>query len=99
MLLTGIIISNGNVAVSGKPPSSDGYKKPQNSRQKTGKPTGGQWGTRVKLLRKLKTKMKYWNIKSLRHEKVENFFAVILIINYNILKLIDFIKEMGLCQK
>ena len=36
LLLTGIIISNGNVAVSGKPPSSDGYKKPQNSRQKTG---------------------------------------------------------------
>lgn len=44
---------NKNSSNSGKPPSSDGYKKPQNSRQKTGKPTGGQWGHEGKTLEKV----------------------------------------------
>lgn len=35
---------NKNSGNSSKPPSTDGYKKTQNSREKTGKPTGGQCG-------------------------------------------------------
>ena len=38
---------------SSKPPSLDGYKKPQNGRQKTGKSTGGQWGHEGKTLEKV----------------------------------------------
>ncbi len=45
---------NKNSSNSGKPPSSDGYKKPANSREKTGKPTGGQWGHEGKTLEKVK---------------------------------------------
>lgn len=44
---------NKNSSNSGKPPSSDGYKKPQNSREKTGRPTGGQWGHEGKTLEKV----------------------------------------------
>jgi transposase len=44
---------NKNSGNSSKPPSSDGYKKPQNSRQKTGRPTGGQWGHEGKTLEKV----------------------------------------------
>jgi len=44
---------NKNSGNSSKPPSSDGYKKIQNSRQKTGKPTGGQWGHEGKTLEKV----------------------------------------------
>lgn len=44
---------NKNSGNSGKPPSSDGYKKPQNSRQKTGRPTGGQRGHEGKTLEKV----------------------------------------------
>ena len=44
---------NKNSSNSGKPPSSDGYKKPVNSREKTGKPTGGQWGHEGKTLEKV----------------------------------------------
>jgi len=35
---------NKNSSNSSKPPSADGFKKPVNSREKTGKPSGGQWG-------------------------------------------------------
>ena len=44
---------NKNSGNSSKPPSSDGYKKMQNSREKTGKPTGGQWGHEGKTLEKV----------------------------------------------
>ena len=44
---------NKNSGNSSKPPSSDGYKKIQNSREKTGKPTGGQWGHEGKTLEKI----------------------------------------------
>lgn len=44
---------NKNSGNSSKPPSSDGYKKTQNSREKTGKPTGGQWGHEGKTLEKV----------------------------------------------
>jgi transposase len=44
---------NKNSGNSDKPPSSDGYKKPQNNRQRTGKPTGGQWGHEGKTLEKV----------------------------------------------
>lgn len=44
---------NKNSSNSGKPPSSDGYKKPTNSREKTGKPTGGQRGHEGKTLEKI----------------------------------------------
>ena len=44
---------NKNSGNSSKPPSSDGYKKIQNSRKKTGKPTGGQWGHEGKTLEKV----------------------------------------------
>lgn len=44
---------NKNSDNSGKPPSSDGYRKTLNSRQKTGKPSGGQWGHEGKTLDKV----------------------------------------------
>lgn len=44
---------NKNSGNSSKPPSSDGYKKMQNNREKTGKPTGGQWGHEGKTLEKV----------------------------------------------
>lgn len=44
---------NKNSGNSSKPPSSDGYKKIQNSREKTGRPTGGQWGHEGKTLEKV----------------------------------------------
>lgn len=44
---------NKNSINSGKPPSSDSYKKPRNSRKKTGNPTGGQWGHEGKTLEKV----------------------------------------------
>lgn len=45
---------NKNSNNSSKPPSSDGYKKSQNSRQKTGRRTGGQPGHEGKTLEKVK---------------------------------------------
>jgi transposase len=44
---------NKNSGNSSKPPSSDGYKRPQNSREKTGKPTGGQLGHEGRTLEKV----------------------------------------------
>lgn len=44
---------NKNSGNSSKPPSSDGYKKIQNSREKTGRHTGGQWGHEGKTLEKV----------------------------------------------
>lgn len=46
---------NKNSDNSSKPPSSDGYKKNLNSRQKTGKPTGAQWGHEGKTLEKVES--------------------------------------------
>ena len=46
--------TNQNSTNSSKPPSSDGYSKaPQNSRVKSGRPTGGQWGHEGRTLEKV----------------------------------------------
>ena len=45
--------SNKNSSNSSKPPSSDGFKKPRNSRIKSGKHTGGQLGHKGKTLEKI----------------------------------------------
>jgi len=46
---------NKNSSNSGKPPSSDGFKKPKNSREKSGRPTGGQQGHEGSTLQKVET--------------------------------------------
>ena len=54
---------NKNSGNSNKPPSSDGLKKPNNMREKTGKPTGGQPGHEGKTLNKVENPDKTVDLK------------------------------------
>jgi len=55
---------NKNSKNSSKPPSTDNYKKPPNTRQKTGRSTGGQKGHAGKTLLKVQNPDKIVDIKA-----------------------------------